>query len=151
MTSRRYLLPEDIQEHCLHQKKGSSDSSRVARFFRPVVDTKSTEKVVENRTCVSGGDVEHVIRKAFQRVHVSFHSTSPCNIINSNGLNSCKESDMIMARKQFDNRKYWGFYMHEAHKIYVGTYSCIESIYNLIKKCCMKYRCWNYWYSPMLH
>ena len=41
--------------------------------------------------------------------------------------------------------------MNEGYQLYLGTYSRIESIDRLVKSCRMKYRCWNYWHSPMLH
>ena len=58
---------------------------------------------------------------------------------------------MIRGKGQFDNRRYWGIDMNEACQLYLGTYSRIDSIDCLIKNFCMKYRCWNYWHSPMLH
>ena len=41
--------------------------------------------------------------------------------------------------------------MNEARQLYLGTYSHIDSIDHLIKNCRMKYRCWKYWHSPMIH
>ena len=41
--------------------------------------------------------------------------------------------------------------MNEVRQIYLGTYSHIDSIGHLIKNYCIKYRCWNYWHSPILH
>ena len=58
---------------------------------------------------------------------------------------------MIRTRGNFDNRRYWGIDMNEAHQIYLGTYSRIDSIDHFIKNCRMKYRCWKYWNSPMIN
>ena len=41
--------------------------------------------------------------------------------------------------------------MNKARQLYLGTYSHIDSIYNLIKNCRTKYRCWKYWNSPNIH
>ena len=108
------------------------------QFLRPVLDTKNTDKVAENRTGDYGEDVEHIIRKAFQHVHVSFQSTSSCNISNVNALKSRKTSDISRERGQFYNRRYWGIEMNEARQLYLGTYSRIDFIDNLIKNCHMK-------------
>ena len=58
---------------------------------------------------------------------------------------------MIRARGQFDNRRYWGIEMNEARQLYLGTYSHIDSIDQIITNCHMKYRCWNYRNSPMIY
>ena len=79
----------------------SSDKTKVARFFRPVVANNNTEKVAETRTGDDGEDAEHIISEAFQRVHVSFKSTSMCNIRAFNDLNSFKTSDMIREKGEF--------------------------------------------------
>ena len=79
----------------------------MAWFFHAVVDTKNTEKVVEKRTGEYGEDIEHVISKAFQHLHVSFKYISNFSIITFNALDSYKMSAMIRARGEFDNRRYW--------------------------------------------
>ena len=99
---------------------------------------RTQDKLAENRTGDYGEDVKHIIRKAFQHVHVSFQSTSSCNISTINALNSRKTSDISRERGQFYNRRYWGIDMNEAHQLYLGTYSRIDSIDNLIKKSRMK-------------
>ena len=106
---------------------------------------------MENGTGDDGEDVEHVIRKAFQRVHMSFQSTSLCNISTINALNTCKTSAMIRARGRFYNSRYWGIDMNKVRKLYLGTYSYIESIDQLINNFRMKYRCWKYCHSPIIH
>ena len=92
MERRRYLLPGEIVGKYLHKKTYSSDKTKVARFFNPVVATNNTEKAVETRTCDYGDYVEHVIRKAFQCVQLKFKSISSCNISTANVLNSFKMS-----------------------------------------------------------
>lgn len=41
--------------------------------------------------------------------------------------------------------------MNKVRQIYLGTYSRIDSIGHLIKNYCIKYICWKYWHSPILH
>ena len=102
-------------------------------------------------TCDDGEDVEYVTSKALKCAHVSFQSTSSCNISTVNYLNCCKTSSMIRARGQFDNRRYWGIDMIKARQNYLVNYSCINSIDHLIKNFRMKCRCWKYWHSSMIH
>ena len=40
--------------------------------------------------------------------------------------------------------------MNKTCQLYLGTYSHIESIDDLIKTFHMKYRYWNFWYSPII-
>ena len=122
----------------------------MVHFFNDVFVTKNTDKLVENRTADDGEDVEHIISKVFQRVHVSFQSTSFFNIRTVNTLNNCKTIDMIRARGEFYNKRYWGFEMNEARKLYLGTSSRSDSISHLIKNFCIKYIYWKYWNSPMI-
>ena len=84
------ILPGEMTEKYPYKKTDYSDNTKVARFFHPVVSTKNTYKLVENRTCYHGQEVEHVIRKVFQRVHVSFQYTSLRKISTVNYLNVCK-------------------------------------------------------------
>ena len=41
--------------------------------------------------------------------------------------------------------------MNEVSQIYLGTYSRIDSIDNLIKNFWMKYICCTFWHSPMIY
>ena len=84
MTCRRDRLPGEVQGEYLQKKTDSYDKTEVACLFNPVVSTNNTEKVVERITGDYGEYVEHVISKAFQCVHVLFHSTSLCNAITVN-------------------------------------------------------------------
>ena len=62
-----------------------------------------------------------------------FQSTSPCNISTVNALNNCNTSAIIRERGKFYNRRYWVIDMNEMRQLYLGTYSCINSIDRLIK------------------
>ena len=50
MACRRDQLPGEIGGQHLHKKTESSDNTKVARLFHPIVVTKNTYKVVETRT-----------------------------------------------------------------------------------------------------
>ena len=134
-TLGRYRLSGDIGEGSISTKKmNSSNKTKVARFFRPFVANNNTEKIAETRTGDDGENVEHIISEAFQRVHVSFKSTSLCNIRAFNDLNSFKTSGMIGEIGKFDHRRYWGINMNGTRQLYLGSYSHIDSIDRLIKK-----------------
>ena len=98
-----FFKPRDIEGKYLNK----TDNIEVEQLLNPSVATNNTEKVAEKRTYDNMEDFEHVTSKAFQRVHVSFQYTSSCNISTNNELNSCKISDMIRSRENFDNRRNW--------------------------------------------
>ena len=133
------------------KKTDSSDRTTVARFLNPVVAVKKVAAKTEKVTNDDSEEEEKELSKAFERVHVSFQSTSSCNFSTINALNSCKTTAMIRSRGKGDNKRYWGIEMNEARNLYLGSYSRIDSIDHMIKNCNMKYRTWKYWHSPMLH
>ena len=94
---------------------------KVSRLLHPVVATNTKDKAAEKRTCDDGEDIEHVIRKAFQHVHVSFKSKSSCTLSTVNALNGCKMSAMIRSRGQFGNRRNWVIEMNKARHLYIVT------------------------------
>jgi hypothetical protein len=138
MTCRRDRLPSIIPGEFLHKKKtDGSQRSKAARFLYPV-------NAVLRQINVYGG-IKYV------RLHCSFQSTSSCNISTINALNECKMEVRRKERGRGDNKRYWGIEMNEARKLYLGTYSRIDSIDHLVKNTNLFYRSWKYWHSPMLH
>ena len=95
MTCSRDQLPEEIEVQYLHKKKYSPDKTKVERLFNTFVSNNNTKKVVEKRTCDNGDYIEHVIKTAFKCVHVSFQSTSTCNIVTVDALNICNTLAII--------------------------------------------------------
>lgn len=139
MTCRRDRLPSGIPSKYLHkQKTDSSKKTKVARFFNPVVAVKHFDAKDDNSS-------------PYRRVHVSFQSTSSCNIATVNALNECGLTVHKRERGYNENKRMWGIEMNSGRELYLGTYSRIDSIDHLIKNCRLKYRCWKYWHSPMLH
>jgi len=139
MTCRRDRLPSGIPSKYLHkQKTDSSKRSKVARFYSPVVAVKDFPAKDDNSS-------------PYRRVHVSFQSTSSCNIGTVNALNQCSLTVHKRERGYNENKRIWGIEMNAGRELYLGTYSRIDSIDHLIKNCRLKYRSWKYWHSPMLH
>ena len=84
MTYRRDRLPASVPSKYFHkQKTDSSKRTKVARFHNPVVAVKNVNTKDDNST-------------PYRRVHVSFQSTSSCNIGTVNVLNKC----MLTVRKR---------------------------------------------------
>jgi hypothetical protein len=136
MTCRRDRLPGEVPGEYFHKKKtDASQRSKAARFLSPVV------AVMRNET----DDVEYV------RMHCSFQSTSSCNFTTVNALNECDLEVRRKERGRKESKRYWGIEMNDARKLYLGTYSRIDSIDHLIKNAHLFYRSWKYWHSPMLH
>ena len=77
MTCRRDRLPGGIPSMYFHKGQTAvTDRSKASRFLQPVVAVKTTRFPREDA------------RKNYTRVHVSFQSTSSCNISTVNAVNS---------------------------------------------------------------
>jgi len=89
MTCRRDRFPKDIPKQYMHIKKtDTSLRTKVGRFSEPIVAVK----------------VEDDGLQLYERAHISFQSTSSCNISTVNALNSCNFSLHARERGQ-DERK----------------------------------------------
>ena len=76
MTCWRDRLPSGVPGKYWHkQRTNTSKRTKVARFFQPIVAVKDHEATEDH--C------------AYMRVHVSFQSTSSCNISTVNALSKC--------------------------------------------------------------
>ena len=138
MTCRRDRLPKDIPAENFHKKKTSSDSRpKVARFHQPICAVK---------TVMPEGDKE-----GYERVHVSFQSTSSCNLSTVNALNECSMFIRKKERGRGASKRKWGIEMNDARMMYLQSYYRIDTIDHLISNCNMFYRSWKYWHSPMIH
>ena len=106
MTCRRDRLPAGIPEKYLSKKKtDTKERSKVARFNRPIV------LVNESAT--------------HQRVHVSFQSTSSCNLSLVNLLPKANLYVTQQERGRGEHKRYWGIEMNDAredpaHQLYPG-------------------------------
>ena len=79
MTCRRDRLPPGVPGKYWHkQKTDTSKKTKVARFFQPIVAVKEVQATDEH--------------EEYRRVHVSFQSTSSCNISTVNALSQCQLS-----------------------------------------------------------
>jgi len=136
MTCRRDRLPKGIPRMHLHQQKTSvTPRSRAARFERPIFCIKEY---------VSGGNICSIQLTSFQ-------STSSCNIIHVNALNSLNLFSQRKERGRGNNKREWGIEMNESRQLYLKTYGKVDTMDHLIKNCNVSYRTWKHWHAPMLH
>ena len=89
--------------------------------------------------------------KKYERVHVSFQSTSSCNFSSVNSLNHCELTREQRERGRGKSKRKWFIEMNAARRYYLSTYGRIDSIDHLINNCKIFYRSWKYWHSPMNH
>ena len=131
-TLRRNRFPTGIKDEHLHKKPtDSSKRSKVARFLHPVIAVKTEE--------------------SYDIVLTSFQSTSSCNIISVNSLNSNKNFVEARARGRGTSKRFYLIEQNAARLLYLKTYSRIDSIDHLIKNCNLGYCSWKYWHSPVNH
>jgi hypothetical protein len=75
----------------------------------------------------------------FSRVHITFQSTSSCNITTLNALNQNSLFVVGKERGSGKHKRKWVIEMNGARQLYLATYGRINTIDNLIKKCQMYY------------
>ena len=95
-TNACNFLPKDIPSKYLCTEKVDSSNlvTKVARFSNPIVAVKDTG--------------------SYKRVHVTFQSTSSCNIATVNALNKCQLFIEIRERGSKAYKKQWGIEMNHA-------------------------------------
>jgi hypothetical protein len=132
MTCRRDRLPTGIPEKYLSKKKtDTAERSKVARFNRPIVLVNETT--------------------THQRVHVSFQSTSSCNLTS---VNSLPKTSLYVAQRERgrgEHKRYWGIEMNDARELYLKTYGIIDTLDKYIANANIGYRSWKYWHAAMNH
>ena len=133
MTVRRDRLPADIpNKHLQKQKTDSSARPRAARFQHPIFCVKKAG---------NGGTMQLT----------SFQSTSSCNIMHVNAINSNQLYCSQKERGRGEYRRKWAIEMNESRRLYLKSYGAIDRLDHLIQNTNMSYRCWKYWHAPMLH
>ena len=136
-TCARNRLPKGVKKHFFHHvKTDTSLKTKVARFFEPVVAVKKFEPSNGNE---------------YERVHVSFQSTSSCNISTVNALSSCSFFTREKKRGVGKNVRKWHIEMNEARQLYLKSYFRVDNLDAALQKCNMYYRSWKYWHMAMLH
>jgi len=71
---------------------------------------------------------------------VSFQSTSSCNFIGVNSLNSVDMYVTPKERGRKQHKRHWAIEMNEARQLYLSTYGAVDRMDHYIKNCYMGYR-----------
>ena len=123
MTCRRDALPAGIPAEYLQKKKTDSEArSRAARFERPIFCIKSAG---------TGGSCIQLM---------TFQSTSSCNIIHVNALNTLDRYGEARECGRGNQKRKWAIEMNESRKLYLKTYGGIDRLDHLIQNCSLGYR-----------
>ena len=138
LTCRRDRLPPGTKKY-LHSVKGVpvTQRSRCARYMQPVIASK------------------HVPAQAgkpmYTLTHVSFQSTGGCNIQTVNSLNKVELYVRPKERGRGDQKRRWGIEMNQARQLYLGSYSAIDKIDQMVKNWFLYYITWRWWHAPVRH
>ena len=132
MTSRRNYLPKDINFEYLQKLKidPTNKYAEIARFAEPIVAVKNDPN------------------GKWQRYHVSFQSTSSCNISTVNAHNEVFNYVELRGRGRGSNKKKWVIEMNHARRLYLSTYNGINVLDHLLKNARLFYRTWKHWHAP---
>ena len=95
-TACNHVLPDGIEKKYLHVEKNTvgCPRSKAARFTHPIVAVKNCD--------------------GYQRVHVSFQSTSSTKITAVSCLNECSLFVEIRERGRGEHKRYWGIEMNDS-------------------------------------
>ena len=133
-TNARTRLPPEIAMKYLHKEKTSpvQKHAKTARMLQPIIAVKND-------------------KHDFQRVHVSFQSTSSCNIVTVNALNDCWHFVELHEKSRGANKRHWVIEMNHARRLYLSLYCWIDVLDGFIEKYRIFFKCWKYWHSPINH
>ena len=137
LTSARDRLPGDIPSQYLHKAKTlpGNKAAKLAKFVQPIV-------AVKNSTGPTG---------KYQRTHISFQSTSSCNISTVNAMNEVYNFVELRERGRGDDKRFWVIEMNHARRTYLSTYNGIDVLDHMIKNANLGFVSWKYWHAPMNH
>ena len=138
MTCRRDRLPQGVKGEYL-QKDGTpvDKRSKAARFTQPIVMVKPVHTESTKRNYV--------------RTHVTFQSTSSCNLSTVNSIDNVSLQVKRKERGRGNQKRHWGIEMNSARKLYLRTYGAIDRIDHYIKNTGLYYRSWKYWHAAANH
>lgn len=141
-TTRRDRLPRGVPGKYFHKETTSNKDKRakVARLNNPIVAVKKEEFQHGN------GDVV-----TYEKVHVSFQSTSSCNIASVNCLNEVNLFTSPKERGTGEHKRRWVIEMNEARQLYLKTYGVVDTIDAAVKTQKIGYVSWKYWHSAKNH
>ena len=132
-TLRKDRFLPKVPSKYFHKNATGVDSRSVAtRYMNPIVAVSKVKGNAEK------GEED------YERVHVSFQSTGPCNIVSVRGISSCNMTVRTKERGRGNMKQKWAIEMNEARALYLATYGKLDRVDHLIKNCKMNYRSWKY-------
>jgi hypothetical protein len=138
MTCRRDRICSGVAEKYLCKKKtDTKERSRAARF---------NQRITMVKTVKAGRD-----HPKFERVHVTFQSTSSCNLSTVNALQTNRLFVAQRERGRGEYKRWWGIEMNQARELYLKTYGVIDTLDKYVSSANFGYRSWKYWHAPMNH
>jgi hypothetical protein len=155
MTCRRDRLPKGVP-NCYFHKVATAPGdtkARVARFNNPITVVKHVSVSPDEGPVPTEAENANPTTPPikYTKVHVTFQSTSSCNITTVNALNQNSLFVVQKERGSGKQKRKWVIEMNDARQLYLATYGRIDTIDNLIKKCHLYYCCWKYWHSAKNH
>ena len=132
MTTRRDRLPKKVKGEYMHkQKTDSTKRSKCARYIEPVILVNDNDN--------------------YEIVLTSFQSTSSCNIMSVNSMSENRNFVEARSRGRKEHKRVYVIEQNTSRRLYLKSYSRIDSIDHLIKNCNLGYRTWKYWHAAMTH
>ena len=122
------------KQYFCNKKADSLLRTKVCRFSEPIVVAI----------------VKHDVLHLYQRAHISFQSTSPCNISTFNALNSCKFSLHAEERGQNKRTRSWVIEMNNIRALYLTLYGIADCVGQFMKFLYMQYCSWKYWHTKTM-
>ena len=150
-TCRRDRLPKGVPNCYFHKVSTApgDKKAKVARFNNPITVVKHVTVTPADR--VEEGEDRTPTPIKYTKAHVTFQSTSSCNITTVNALNQNSLFVVQKERGSGNQKRKWVIEMNDARQLYLATYGRIDTIDNMIKKCSIYYCCWKYWHSAKNH
>ena len=98
-------------------------------------DTKARSKAAQLHEPINMVNYVHAVGRlaAYERVHTSFQSTSPCNIATVNALNECILWLRKKERGTGKSKRLWGIKMNSARNLYLQSHYRIDCMDHMIK------------------
>ena len=89
--------------------------------------------------------------KEYQRVHVTFQSTSSCNMSSVNSLGEVKTHVKKKERGIGVNKRTWAIEMNDGRCFYLGMCNMVDVLDHFLKNAHCYCRSWKYWHMADLH
>ena len=147
-TVARNKLPKGVPTKYFHKEQTSNADRRakVARFHHPVVAVKTVEFVKPG-----AGPFGKDKKSSYQRVHVSFQSTSSTNIQGVNSLNSVTRFVEKRDKGSGKEKRWWVIEQNDARQRYLNGYGGVDTFDGQLERCNIFYITWKYWHAAKRH